>query len=358
MNIGKSVLFQLFIGQHGRAVRRKLGHSQKRVPALSVQFFPRGLVAEELLRFPVRRVRAGGADVFFVEFVVLRRLRFHDLAAGIVVLAQIFFRLLQLFSLFREFLRFRLRGGELGADNVKSGLQVFRGILRAAQGRENFLFRLLRRVLQSLPHLAQITDFQAKLLRFGKAAFPERGEILEVLSDCSIGKTHAVTELFKGIRTESIAVRPHKKPALVSPRFLHGRKPADDGQGKPAGNGLCHLHLADLFRHADGLGKVGFRYGNGLSTGGGKFRVKGGGCSIRHDRSPYFSSSRKAPAVTLRLKSSCRSRAVLSARSQAVASDIGFVVRDQRPDSSFSAQPTALSSSMSRQTTDAGSPAF
>ena len=118
-------------------------------------------------------MRAGGADVFFVQLVVLRRLRFQQLATGVVIRAQIFFRLLQFFGLGRELLRFRLRGGKLGADNVQGGFQVFRGILRVAQGREDLLFRFFRSVLQRLPYLAHVPNFQTKLLRLGKTAFAE-----------------------------------------------------------------------------------------------------------------------------------------------------------------------------------------
>ena len=53
VDVGKRILVQILIGQHGRAVRRKLGHGQQRVAALFVQLLTRGLVAQELLRFPV-----------------------------------------------------------------------------------------------------------------------------------------------------------------------------------------------------------------------------------------------------------------------------------------------------------------
>ena len=178
MNIGQRVLFQLFIGQHGRAVRGKLGYGQKGVAAFFVQFFPRGFVAENFLRFPVRGVRAGGADIFLVEFLVLRRLGVQYLAAGIVILAQVFFRLLQLFGLFRELFVFGPGFREPGTHHVKRLPHFFRAVFfGVAQCGEDLMPCFFRRVLQRLADLAQVTDFQAELLRLGKAAFSKGAEV-------------------------------------------------------------------------------------------------------------------------------------------------------------------------------------
>ena len=71
---------------------------------------------------------------------------------------------------------------------------------------------------------------------------------------------------------------------------LHGGEPADDGKIEAGGHGLRHFDLADLFRHAHGLGEISFRDGYGIGTQGGKFRIKGGeadfGIGIRHGVTP------------------------------------------------------------------------